>query len=255
VSAFADYSRFYAAFYRDKDYVAEADYVLQSLHHHGFMDGVILELGCGQGGHAIPLAKRGSTVMGIDLSSGMVDEANRRRATLSADEASRLHFMVGDIRDCKVDAKVAAVISLFHVVSYLPTNDDLVATFKNARAQVDRGAPFAFDFWYGDAVLRDEPTERRREVEIDGVRVVRKAVPKIDRSRHTVDVNYHFDVTPLESAPFSFEETHTMRYLFARELEEICAATGFEAIVLSEWMAEPSAPITSWNGYFLARAR
>jgi SAM-dependent methyltransferase len=258
LSAFADYSRYYAAFYRDKDYAAEAAFVLGSLRANGFgggPDGPIVELGCGQGGHAVPLAQSGVSVIGVDRSPGMIEAANRARAALPGPVSSRLRFAVGDIRTWKADLKAGAVISLFHVMSYLPTDADLRATFENARAHLDRGAPFAFDFWFGDAVLRDEPATRRREVEVEGARVARTATPTIDRARHTVDVSYHFDVTPSDgSAPFSFDETHTMRYLFAAELEALCKASGFKPVVLSEWMQAPSAPPQSWNGYFLARA-
>jgi SAM-dependent methyltransferase len=259
VSAFADYSRYYAAFYRDKDYASEAEFVLGSLRDNGFGGGPdhsILELGCGQGGHAIPLAQRGVSVIGVDRSAGMIEAANGARAALPASVSSRLRFSVGDIRSWKTDEKAGGVVSLFHVMSYLPTDADLRATFENARSHLDAGAPFAFDFWFGDAVLRDEPGPRRREVEGDGARVVRTATPTIDRARHTVDVNYRFDITPLDGSPaFTFEETHAMRYLFADELQRLCAAAGFEPVILSEWMAAPSTPPQSWNGYFLARAR
>jgi SAM-dependent methyltransferase len=256
VSAFADYSRYYAAFYRDKDYGAEADYVLRSLQGYGFNGGTILELGCGQGGHAIPFAQRGCSVIGVDQSPGMIAAANRRREELPAGEASRLQFRVGDIRSCEVPAGVQAVVSLFHVVSYLPTDEDLRAAFSNVRSHVVAGTPFAFDFWFGSAVLRDPPTERRRDVDLDGCRVSRLAVPRINSDEHTVDVNYKFDVEPSDgSAPLSFEETHRMRYLFASDLESLCSATGFELSILSEWMQAPPSPPTSWNGFCVVRAR
>jgi SAM-dependent methyltransferase len=258
VSAFADYSRYYSAFYRDKDYAAEAQFVLGSMKANGFSagpDSPVLELGCGQGGHAIPLAQRGVSVIGVDRSDGMVEAGNRARAALPAPVSSLLQFSVGDIRSWKAGRKVGGVVSLFHVMSYLPTDADLRATFENARSHLAPGAPFAFDFWFGDAVVRDEPGPRKREVEAEGARVVRTATPTIDRARHTVDVNYHFDVTPLDGSPsFKFDETHTMRYLFADELAALCKASGFEPVVLSEWMQGPSTPPQTWNGYFLARA-
>ncbi|MDE3084571.1 MAG: class I SAM-dependent methyltransferase, partial [Verrucomicrobiota bacterium] len=89
-TAFADYAKYYAAFYQDKDYAREADYVLKTLRAHGYRGGPILELGCGQGGHAIPLAKQGCALFGLDRSEGMIAEADRRRGTLPAGDAARL---------------------------------------------------------------------------------------------------------------------------------------------------------------------
>ncbi len=255
MSTFADYSRYYAAFYQEKDYVRESAYVVSSIRSHGYSGGPILELGCGQGGHAIPMARLGLDVVGVDQSPGMIAEANRHRAGLPPEESSRLRFVVGDIRDGKVEGKFGAVVSLFHVMSYLPNNDDLLATFHNARAHLDMGGLFAFDFWYGEAVLRDPPASRSKEVLLGGTHVRRSAVPQIDRACNLVDVHYHFTVTPDDGTPsFSFDETHRLRYLFAPELEQLCRATGFELVVLSEWLAEPPVPPTSWNGYLIARA-
>ncbi|MDE3083835.1 MAG: SAM-dependent methyltransferase, partial [Verrucomicrobiota bacterium] len=143
-----------------------------------------------------------------------------------------------------------------HVISYLPTNEDLLAVFRNARAHLEPGALFAFDFWYGPAVLRDPPAARLKEARLDGAHILRRAAPEIDSAKNIVDVHYHFEVTPPGGAPpFSFSETHRMRYLFGTELELLCAIAGFEPVLLSEWLADPPAPPSSWNGYFMARAR
>jgi len=58
-----------------KNTVQEVDFVLQELslpkHSH------ILDTGCGTGRHAIELAKRGYRVTGVDISSGMLAEAEK----------------------------------------------------------------------------------------------------------------------------------------------------------------------------------
>jgi SAM-dependent methyltransferase len=259
MSAFDEYAPYYAAFYQDKDYAREADYVLKSLKEHGYANGPvgsILELGCGQGGHAIPFARSGLSVVGMDRSQGMIAEAERRRASLPPDLGSRLRFLVGDIRDTRVDGAFDAALSLFHVVSYLPHDDDLQSAFRNARAHLRPGGLFAFDFWNGDGVLRDPPGSRTKEAQLGDTRIVRDAVAEVDRSRNRVDVHYHFTVTPpAGSQPFSFDETHHMRYLFPAELERLCADASFERVTLCEWLADPATAPSTWNGYFVARAR
>src|SRR6185295_16499894 len=60
------------------------------------VDGAILELGCGTGRVALPLARRGARVVGIDRSASMLARANARlkRTRLR----SRLRLIRGDIR-------------------------------------------------------------------------------------------------------------------------------------------------------------
>jgi ubiquinone/menaquinone biosynthesis C-methylase UbiE len=53
----------------------------------------VLDLGCGDGTTAIPLARMGADVVGIDIAKNLVDAGNRRAAELGL---SRLRFQEGD---------------------------------------------------------------------------------------------------------------------------------------------------------------
>ena len=58
-----------------KNTVAEVDFVLEEL---GLPRGSrILDVGCGTGRHAVELARRGYWVTGVDISSGMLAEAEK----------------------------------------------------------------------------------------------------------------------------------------------------------------------------------
>lgn len=53
--------------------------------------------------------------------------------------------------------KYDAVMSLFHVVSYLNSDRDLALAFETAAEHLHPGGLFLFDFWYGPAVLSQKP--------------------------------------------------------------------------------------------------
>ena len=67
-TVFADYARYYDLLYRDKDYVAEAEYVAGLIHKFHSSTRNILELGSGTRIHASLLAEEGFTVPGIERS-------------------------------------------------------------------------------------------------------------------------------------------------------------------------------------------
>src|SRR2546426_846978 len=74
-----NYSEYYDVLYSDKDYESECNYI-ETLFRQ-FSSGKVrrvLDIACGTGGHAIPLAKRGYTVFASDLSNGMLAQARKK---------------------------------------------------------------------------------------------------------------------------------------------------------------------------------
>lgn len=53
----------------------------------------VLDLGCGDGTTAVPSARRGARVLGVDIASNLVEAGNRRAAE---EGLSNLHFQEGD---------------------------------------------------------------------------------------------------------------------------------------------------------------
>lgn len=76
---FNRYSNYYDTLYEDKNYGAECDFI-ETIFSKFYLAPVkhILDLGCGTGGHAIPLAQRGYHVTGIDRSEEMLKKAEEK---------------------------------------------------------------------------------------------------------------------------------------------------------------------------------
>lgn len=216
---FDAYARYYDLLYRDKDYAAEAAYVAAAIRRRVPQATRILELGCGSGGHAEHLARMGFAVHGIDMSEGMVERALRRRAGLPAEVAQRLAYSLGDARSARVAGEFDAVISLFHVMSYQTSNADVQAAYATAAAHLRPGGAFVFDYWFGPAVLSQQPSTRVRRMEDDAIRVTRIAEPVLHAARNVCDVNYTLFIEPKPAgAIMQLAETHPMRFLFTPEL-------------------------------------
>lgn len=108
------------------------------------VDGPILELGCGTGRVAIPVAKNGSTVVGIDRSESMLGRARTRvrRAKLG----SRLQLIRGDIRYLPFpDRSFSLVMAPYGILQSLLDEKLLAATLKDVRRVMSRDAVFGLE--------------------------------------------------------------------------------------------------------------
>ena len=171
MSVFEDYARYYDLLYRDKNYGGEVDFIDSLIKKHVPGAESILELGCGTGGHAEYLAKRGYTVHGIDISDDMLRMAARRHVGFSPELQGKTKFEKGDVRTARLGRKFDVVLSLFHVMSYQTTNEDILAAFQTAREHLNKGGIFLFDCWYGPAVLTDRPEVREKEWSDDAIKI------------------------------------------------------------------------------------
>jgi SAM-dependent methyltransferase len=255
MSVFGKYSRYYDLLYRDKDYSAEATYVAGLIKKHHAATQSILELGCGSGTHASYFGKLGYSLHGVDISQAMLDEAQARRTALPKEVAARLDFSQGDVRTVRVGKKFDCVLSLFHVISYQPTNVDLKAAFATAREHLAPGGVFIFDCWYGPAVLTDRPTVRVKRMQDDQIEVTRLAEPVWHPNECWVDVNYHVLIRDRKTqAVEELRETHRMRYLFMPEVESLAEASGFAVENAGEWMTGRLPDGSTWGVCFVLRA-
>jgi SAM-dependent methyltransferase len=254
VTVFAGYSRYYDLLYRDKDYVSEAKYVADLIRLHSPQAMSVMEIGCGTGAHAAVISELGFDIVGVDMSEGMLESAEARRASLNEEVASRIAFERGDARTVRLGRTFDAVISLFHVMSYQTSNEDLAAAFATAREHVKPNGVFLFDCWYGPAVLRQWPTVTEKHLEDDVIEVNRKAEPVIHASENVVDVNYTVHVTDkLTRSVDTLRETHRMRYLFTPEIEVALETAGMRLIDSKGWMTDDPPGFSTWGACFIAR--
>lgn len=249
--AFDEYAAYYDLLYRDKDYAAEASYVLGLLSEQGIRSGSLLELGCGTGRHAEFFHASGFSIDGYDLSANMVAAASSRTPA-SAD----IRFSVGDARTIRTGRRYDSVLALFHVVSYQATNEDLHAVFNTAANHLKPGGVFIFDCWYGPGVLTDPPGDRLRQVEDDSTAITRKATPVIHPRQNLVDVNYEVIATSkLDQSRRTILESHRMRYLFEPELHSMLDACGLRLATAFAYPTKHEPSLDTWQAIFVARPR
>ena len=101
--------------------------------------GRALELGIGTGRIALPLARRGVGVHGIDMSRAMLA---RLRAKPGGDA---IGVTVGDFSAARVDGTFSVAYLVFNTIMNLTTQAAQVACFRNAAAHLEPGGCFVIE--------------------------------------------------------------------------------------------------------------
>jgi SAM-dependent methyltransferase len=102
-------------------------------------DGAALEFGIGTGRIALPMAARGVSVSGIDLSEAMIA---RLRAKPGSDP---IDVTIGDFATAKVEGAFSLVYLVANTIMNLTTQDEQVACFENASAHLRSGGRFLIE--------------------------------------------------------------------------------------------------------------
>jgi SAM-dependent methyltransferase len=243
----SDYASAYDSMYADKDYERECDFVEDAFGR--FAEGQVrsvLDLGAGTGNHALPLARRGYEVTGVDLSAEMVAIAREK----AGEAGLGVEFREGDLREVRLDGTFDAVLLMFAVLGYQRANADVRAALENARRHVRAGGVLVLDLWYGPGVLSDPPATRERVIPTPEGDLTRTVTSELDVRHQLCSVHY-----TLSGAGRDSEETHVMRFFFPAELELFLEAAGFELVALSAF-GDLDSPATtdSWTASVVARA-
>lgn len=248
---FKDYARYYDVFYNDKDYYKEAKDIKEILSRYSCTDCSIIDFGCGTGKHDIQLAKMGYSCHGIDISEEMIGVALQN----TINSGLNVTFQVADIRNYIPLQKYSAVISLFHVMSYNNSNDNIIDAFRCARDCVESGGIFIFDIWYGPGVLTDRPCVRIKRAEDSDYEMIRLAVPEMFQEKNVVHVNYDVIIIDKHSGKArQIKETHCMRYFFVPEIMNYLSLAGFDMLECIDCNTLSETDFSSWTAYFIAKA-
>jgi len=106
--------------------------------------GPVLELGCGTGRIAMPVAKAGATVVGIDRSAPMLDRARARARR--ARMGSRVQLVRGDIRHLPFpDRTFPLVMAPYGILQSLLAERDLARTLEAVARVLTRKGTFGLE--------------------------------------------------------------------------------------------------------------
>jgi SAM-dependent methyltransferase len=187
--------------------------------------GRVLEFAIGTGRIAVPLARRGVDVAGIDLSRAMV--ARLREKPDGAD----IDVTIGDIATTRVDGSFSLVYLVYNTIGNLTAQEQQVACFRNAAAHLAPGGCFVIEV--GTPDLQRLPPGETFVVFDAGDR--HWGIDEYDVARQGL-VSHHFDLVDGRYERLSMP----FRYVWPSELDLMAQLAG---MTLRErwggWNGEP----------------
>jgi len=187
----------------------------------------ILDLPCGQGRHAIELARRGYTVTGMDLSAYLLGVARER-----ADEAGvNVRWLTGDMRETIAGEHFDLITNLYTSFGYFADAAGDEAVLAAARAMLEPGGRLVLEVINGDRTMAR--FQEREWFTVGQATVVESRV--LDRVGRRMLVER--TVTTSTECETS---RHAIRLYGGRELAQTLRATGFYSVLCyGDWSGEP----------------
>lgn len=246
----AEYAGWYDTLYRAKDYAAECAGLESLFKRRGIAPKIIVDLGCGTGGHALLLAQRGYQVIGVDRSAAMLQTARAK-----AEHAGiKVDFQQMDITCLDWRDRFDAAIAMFAVVGYLSGDVEMEDFLARVWRSLQPGGILIFDGWHGPGVLRERPVPRLLEVPLDKDETLLRLVdPRLDVLAQTVEIHYRLWHRRGATIIGESEERHLMRFFFPQELRGLLRHAGFTEVEIHPFL-EMDQPLQESHWHFMAVA-
>jgi SAM-dependent methyltransferase len=194
-------------------------------------DGAVLEYGVGNGRVALPIARHGIDVVGVDHSRAMLDDLRARLRAEPPEVRAHVKLRAGDMRSVKLRKRFPLVICPFNAALHLYVREDVERFLARVREHLAPGGLFVCDLSVPvfEDLLRD-PSRAYRAPRFrhpttgDLVRYVEHF--DYDRVRQVLFVSMDFEPMGHPERAWSTPLAH--RQFFPREWEALLHYNGFE---------------------------
>ena len=109
------------------------------------MSGPLIELGCGTGRLALPLARSGMEVAAIDISADMLCRFNERLAREPTDVRSRISLIRADMRRFALNRRFSGAICSSNTLLLLASEDAIAEALACIRSHLEPGGTIVID--------------------------------------------------------------------------------------------------------------
>ena len=182
----------------------------------------VLELAVGTGRAAIPLAKAGHRVVGVDYAKDMLDNARMKRDRAGISQGD-LKLVCGDVRRKRLGRKFDWVVLLFNTLLAFPTLEDQDALLRNVVRHLKPGGRFWVDIFQPNLSLLARPRSQNLDPVVFYVpelnrTVFRSTTVERDPAAQIQNVTFHYRWFDDRGGEHNHRVAFAMTFLFPREL-------------------------------------
>jgi SAM-dependent methyltransferase len=220
-------------FYRERP---DLDFYQQEAVKSG---GPVLEMGCGTGRILLPIARKGISITGLDLSNNMLDVCRQNLNDESLKVQERVTLVEGDMRDFDLGETFPLVTTPFRPFQHLLTIEDQLSCLDCVHRHLTPKGVFILDIFNPSLTaltaddLGQEIEEKPPFTTSEGIEVKRfHKVNTRDYHNQILDVELIYYLIYPDGREERIVHAFPMRYLFRFEAEHLLARAGFKILDL-----------------------
>lgn len=210
-----------------KSYTADLEFIEDHLEGR---KQTIIELACGTGRLAIPLARKGHFVYGVDIHAGMLKYAQEK----ADDEGLNIHLSVQDCTQLNLPIKSNFIYMTGNSFQHFLTNESQDALFMSVKKHLNANSELIFDtrnpilYELSNVDITEETIEQNGEI----TKVIHKEV--YDSLTQILECTSIYISTKNE-----YKDSIKLRYTYPLELKRLLQQHDFELINLyGSWKKE-----------------
>lgn len=140
--SYSSFAAVYDELTENVGYEKRAEYFCSLLSDYGLNGGLLLDLACGTGTLSLEFAKKGFSVIGVDISEEMLAEAQNKKYEQGDTDTI---FLCQDMRELDLFGTVDCCVCALDSLNHLTDKDDLLKAFRSVSLFMNDGGIFVFD--------------------------------------------------------------------------------------------------------------
>jgi len=208
------------------DYV---DDVALYLEYAKVVGGLVLECGVGTGRIAIPLARAGINVVGIDVNERMMAIAREKIAKEPPDVRQRVKLLKADMRNFQLEEKFSLCIIPFNTFLHMLTVEEQESTLRAIHRHLLKKGLLIISVFNPDLIRPQNVLRLEAVKQVKDEIIMRFYTQNFDFPNQTTTLQYIYDfVKSDDSVRRRIVSPIKLRYVFYDEMRHLLVRTGYE---------------------------
>ncbi len=197
--------------------------------------GNVLELGCGTGRVLIPTAQAGISIIGLDLSTPMLNRCRQKLESLSSEIQYNIQLHQANMTDFDLGEQFSLITIPFRGFHHLISIEDQLACLQCVSKHLKPNGLLILDLF--NPILQRILDEKEAhaihnepKVKIPDGRTIQRTQKNTSPNPNlqVVHAEHTYHITETDGSSNTFTTSYPMRYFFRYEIEHLLARCGFE---------------------------